>query len=56
MDSDRLAYSPAEVSALLGVSTRSVVRAVDRGELPSAKLGARRLIPAAAVTRLLGSA
>lgn len=50
---DRFAYSMQEVADLLGVSYMSVHRAVQRGELPSARLGGRVLIPAQVIEDLL---
>lgn len=39
-----IAYSIADLAHRLGVSQRHVQRLVSRGELPSVKLGRRRLI------------
>jgi excisionase family DNA binding protein len=50
---ERIAYSPAEVAVALGVTRAHVQNLIARGELPSFKLGARRLIPADVVHRLM---
>lgn len=47
--------SPTEVAPVLGMSARSVHRAMDRGELPEVWLGRRRLVPMPALLRLLGA-
>src|SRR3954464_11127813 len=47
---ERLAYRPAELAALVGLSTKAIYRAIDRGELRAVKVanGSRLLIPASA--------
>lgn len=45
VDTERLAYSPAEVAAKLGCTRTHIQNLIARGELPSVKLGRRRLIP-----------
>lgn len=50
---DRLAYSPAEVAQALGCTRQHVYNLIDRGVIPSLKLGNRRLIRAEALTALL---
>jgi excisionase family DNA binding protein len=50
---DRLAYSPGELAASLGVTRQHINNLIARGEIPSVKLGRRRLIPARAVAALL---
>ena len=42
---ERLAYSPTEVAAALGVTRQHIQNLINRGEIPSTKLGRRRLIP-----------
>lgn len=48
--SDRLAYRPAELAAMVGLSAKAIYRAIWRGELQAAKIanGSRLLIPAEA--------
>ncbi len=43
----RIAYRPAELAAMVGMSTKAIYRAVERGELVAAKVanGTRLLIP-----------
>jgi excisionase family DNA binding protein len=45
---NRLAYRPAELAAMVGLSTKAIYRAVERGELEAAKVanGTRLLIRA----------
>lgn len=50
---ERLAYSTAELAEALGCSRQHIHNLLARGALPSVKLGARRLIPRAAVEKLL---
>jgi excisionase family DNA binding protein len=51
---ERAAYSAAEVAARYGVTKAHVQNLIARGELPSFKLGRRRLIPASALRELEG--
>jgi excisionase family DNA binding protein len=50
---ERLAYSPHEVTHLLGLSIDSVRRHMRTGRLPSIQLGRRRLIPRDVLRALL---
>src|SRR5262249_39942835 len=50
---ERLAYSPTEVTQLLGLSIDSVRRHMRTGRLPSVRLGRRRLIPRDVLLALL---
>jgi excisionase family DNA binding protein len=50
---NRLAYSVAEVAALLGLSTRHVSTQLKSGAIPSIRLGRRVLIPVAGLDDLL---
>lgn len=43
----KLAYSVAEAAELLGVSRRTLDEALLRNEIPSVRLGRRRLVPRA---------
>lgn len=43
--SEAAALTRAEVAAILNVDTRTVTRAIESGEIPSIRLGRRRLIP-----------
>jgi hypothetical protein len=45
---ERLAYRPVELAGMVGLSTKAIYRAVERGELEAAKVanGTRLLIPA----------
>ena len=52
----RFAYSPQEVADLLGCSRPFIYTLMADDELPSLKLGGRRLIPAAAITEKLAEA
>lgn len=55
-EQERLAYSPGEVAKLLGCTRQHIHNMIARGDLPSVKLGRKRLIPASALTALgLGS-
>ena len=49
----RSAYSVAEVAQALGLSTDAVYALMDKGEIPSARLGTRRVVPAVAYERWL---
>ena len=44
----RLAYRPSELAALVGMSTKTIYRAIDRGELRAVRVsnGTRLLVPA----------
>ena len=49
----RLAYAPAELADLLGVSRAWIYLRLDDGTIPSVKLGAKRLIRASVIEALL---
>lgn len=51
--SPRLAYSPQELAKTLGVSKSLIYQALERGEIPSVKLGRRYIIPLAAIEKML---
>lgn len=42
---EKLCLSVSETAVALGISTRSVERAIKRGEMPSKRVGRRILIP-----------
>jgi len=50
---ERLAYSPAEAAATLGISRARLYQLLDDGTIPSVKLGRRRLIRRVALVGLL---
>jgi excisionase family DNA binding protein len=50
---DRLVYTVEEAAALLGISRSFAYEAVQRGEIPSMRIGKRILVPKAALERLL---
>lgn len=52
---DRLAYSPSEAAAALGVSRQHIFNLIARGEIRSALIGRSRRIPATELDRLLGT-
>ena len=53
----RLAYRPAELAAMVGLSVKAIYRAVGRGELEAARVanGTRLLIPAVAADEWLAA-
>lgn len=52
----RLTYTIDEAAVLLGVSRNFAYAQVEKGAIPSVRLGRRRLIPRAALEKLLGGA
>ena len=52
---ERLAYRPAELAAMVGLSAKAIYRAIERGELEAARVanGSRLLVPAAAAEEWL---
>lgn len=50
---EKSTYSVVEAARLLGLSRNSVYQAIDRGQLPSLKIGKRILIPKILLKRLL---
>lgn len=50
---ERLAYSPAEAAAEIGISRAKLYQLLDDGTIPSLKLGRRRLIRREALVNLL---
>ena len=53
MTDERITIDVPEVAKLLGISRNAAYEAVRRGEIPSIRLGARIVIPRAALERLL---
>lgn len=53
---DRRAYTREEAAQALTISTRTLDRLIRGGRLAVVKIGARILIPATEVDRLLGTA
>lgn len=51
----RRVYAPKELMALLGLSKTAVYQGIERGEIPSVRIGRRILIPKTAVDKLLSS-
>lgn len=51
----RTFYTVDEVAESMGLSRDSVYEAMDRGDIPEARIGGRRLIPAAAFDRWVAS-
>jgi len=50
---DRLVFTVEEAAALLGISRSFAYEAVQRGEIPSMRIGRRILVPKAALQRFL---
>lgn len=51
---ERLTLTVEEAAALLGISRAFAYEAVNRGEIPSLRIGRRILVPKAALNRLAG--
>ena len=49
-------YNSKQLATILGVSLPTIARKVATGEIPSTKLGARRLIPTTYVQKLIETA
>ena len=56
MIGDKMAFSVPEAAKLLGSGKNLAYEAVQRGEIPSIKVGSRLLIPRVALERLLAEA
>ncbi len=52
---ERLVYSPTEVAELLSVSRQTIYNLMDRGELPSYRIGRSRRIHIDAINALLAA-
>lgn len=53
MQSERLTMTVDEAAAALGISRNLAYELVERGELPSVRLGRRLVVPKRALERLL---
>jgi excisionase family DNA binding protein len=53
-DESKLAVGMAEAALRLGLSARTIANLIKRKELPSRKVGRRRIIPIAALEAFLG--
>lgn len=51
-----LTYTVEEVARKLGICRNSAYAAVESGDIPSVRIGRRRLVPRAALERLLAGA
>ncbi len=51
---DRLTLSVPEAGEMLGISSRSAYRAVERGVIPVIRIGSRILVPKAKLLDMLG--
>jgi len=51
---ERLAYSIKEAAELTGLSARTITRQIQRGTLRAVRVSRRIVIPADALTKLLG--
>jgi len=51
---ERRALSIKETAATSGLSRSSLYRLIEAGKLATVKIGARRLVPVAAIDKLLG--
>ena len=56
MIGDKMALSVPEAAKLLGIGKNLAYEAVQRGEIPSIKVGSRLLIPRVALERRLAEA
>lgn len=50
---ERRVYAPKELMTLFGLSKTAVYQGIERGEIPSIRIGRRILVPRDAVDRLL---
>ncbi len=50
---ERRVYAPKELMELFGLSKAAVYQGIERGEIPSIRIGRRILVPKDAVDRLL---
>lgn len=50
--SDKIAITRKEAAEALGVDPRTITAAINSGDIPSVKLGARKVIPRAKFVRL----
>ncbi len=53
MEVKRLAYSVEETAKILGLGRTATYQGIEKGEIPSIRIGKRILVPRAALERLL---
>ena len=56
MESEKLTISIKDCAKLLGIGRTAAYQAVQSGQIPSLKIGRRRLVPKSALERLLAEA
>jgi len=53
---EKLTYTVKETARLLGIGRNTMWKAVWRGQLPTIRIGKRRLVPKVALEKMLGEA
>jgi len=53
MDTEKMAFSVKETAQLLGVGRNTMWKAVWRGQVPTIRIGKRRLVPKVALEQML---
>ena len=53
MDTEKMAFSVKETAQLLGIARSTAWAAVWRGQVPTIRIGRRRLVPKVALERML---
>ena len=56
MHIEKQAYSPKEVSKILGICLNGVYEAIRQGQIPTIKVGGKLLTPKVALDKMLASA
>ncbi len=56
METEKLTISITDCAKLLGIGRSAAYQAVQSGQIPSLKIGRRRLVPRSALERLLADA